>query len=139
MPEHLVDDPPVQRVRVRKRTRRGQRHFRAVAADARSLSPPRSAKAGWVRCIVIHRDLKPANIKIRDDGMVKVLDFGLAKALDTSHGEGAGLRSGQSTRHFAVSKVIPGTWVTDYSGDIGNTFGLNGFSIGSSRQVSSSK
>ena len=32
---------------------------------------------------IVHRDLKPAN-KVREDGMVKVLDFGLAKAIEAA-------------------------------------------------------
>jgi hypothetical protein len=36
-------------------------------------------------------------------------------------------------------RSIPDTWVTVHSEDMGNTFGPNGLSIGSSRHDSSSK
>ncbi len=43
------------------------------------------------------------------------------------------------TRPTIQQRSILGTWVTDYTGDIGNSFGIKGLSAGSTRPTSSSK
>jgi hypothetical protein len=42
-------------------------------------------------------------------------------------------------RQPVICRSVPDTWVTVYSGDIGNTFGPKGLSSGSSLHVSWSK
>ena len=58
---------------------------------------------------IIHRDLKPANVIVRDDDVVKVLDFGLARAMDVGQAANSGAEATRTSPVMTQAGWILGT------------------------------
>ncbi|HEY3394222.1 MAG TPA: protein kinase [Lacipirellulaceae bacterium] len=82
----------------------------AIEELAQLLGQTARALAAAHAAGVVHRDIKPANVMVRDDGIVKVLDFGLARRLPASgvqHSTASGIGTDPGARVGTLLYMSP--------------------------------
>jgi serine/threonine protein kinase len=91
-------------------------------AEAGHLAPERVVELGMQACAglqhahdagVVHRDVKPANLLVREDGVLKIVDFGIARAVESTRYTQAGTLLG--TAAYLAPEQIAGEDATPAS------------------------
>ncbi len=95
---HFIVCEYVEGLTLRQKMNYGRLELRSVVEIVVQIA---NALAAAHASGIVHRDIKPENVIVRDDGIVKVLDFGIAK-LSPRY-------TGQMTRRTAVGAIVSDT------------------------------